>query len=135
MRPAPRPVCRGFGDDVIISPDRIGVEDALVVLARRHVAYGYRRLHAKLGRFGYCVNRKRVQRLLRLWGFGLRRPRPHPKRQGRPFDITAPNQLWQTDLMAVWCGADGWCYLSAVMDCFDLLVTTFFARSPRQCPR
>ncbi len=67
----------------------------------------------------YVVNRKRVQRLLRLWGYGLTRPRPHPKAQGRPFDVTAPNQLWQTDMTAIWCGEDDRAYLTAVLDCFD----------------
>ena len=70
-------------------------------LARRHVASGYRRLWAKLRRAGYLVNRKRVHRLLQVWGFLLKRPRPHPKAQGRPFDISCPSQLWQTDMTAV----------------------------------
>lgn len=118
-RPQPRPVLRTVDLAVEVSPQLLAVEDALVVLARRHVAYGYRRLWAKLRRAGYVVNRKRVQRLLKLWGYGLTRPRPHPKAQGRPFDVTAPNQLWQTDMTAVWCGEDGWAYLTAVLDCFD----------------
>ena len=44
---------------------------------------------------------------------------PHPKAQGRPFNIIAPNILWQTDLTSVWCGEDGWAYFCAVIDCFD----------------
>jgi len=55
---------------------------------------------------------------MRLWGYSLTRPRPHPKAQGRPFDIAKPNQLWQTDMTAVWCGEDGWAYLTLVVDCF-----------------
>jgi putative transposase len=103
--------------DVQVGPEHVAPEDALVVLARRHAAYGYRRLWAKLRRAGYVVNRKRVQ--LRLWGYGLTRPRPHPKAQGRPFDVSAPNQLWQTDTTAIWCGEDGWRNLTSVLDCFD----------------
>jgi len=118
-RPRPRPVMRELDLDVQVGPEHLAPEEALVVLARRHVAYGYRRLWAKLRRAGYVVNRKRVQRLLRLWGYGLTRPRPHPKAQGRPFDVSAPNQLWQTDMTAIWCGEDGWGYLTAVLDCFD----------------
>ena len=49
----------------------------MIVLARRHVAYGYRQLWSKLRRAGYIVNRKKVQWLLRLWGYTLRLPRPH----------------------------------------------------------
>lgn len=43
----------------------------------------------------------------------------HPKAQGRRFDIAGPNALWQTDLTNVWCGEDGWCYFTAVIDCYD----------------
>lgn len=75
-RPKPRPLMRSLDVGVEINPEQLAVEDALVVLARRHVAYGYRRLWAKLRRAGYVVNRKRVQRLLQLWGYGLSRPRP-----------------------------------------------------------
>jgi putative transposase len=105
--------------DVPVGPEHLAPEEALVVLARRHVAYGYRRLWAKLRRAGYVVNRKRVQRLLKLWGYGLTRPRPHPKAQGVPSTSLPPNQLWQTDVTAIWCGEDGWGYLTAVLDRFD----------------
>lgn len=117
-KPVPRPVSRELAIDVEISPLTMSAEDALVVLARRHVGYGYRQLWSRLRRRGYCINRKKVQRLLRLWGYSLTRPRPHPKAQGRPFDITKPNELWQTDMTAIWCGEEGWGYLTVVTDCF-----------------
>ncbi len=101
-----------------LGPEHLDVETALHVLARRHVAAGYRKLGARARRRGYVINHKRVQRLLRVWGFTRAARRPHPKAQGRPFDITAPNELWQTDLTAVWCGEDGWAYLTAVIDCY-----------------
>lgn len=119
VKPAPRPMVRALVDPAQrIGPELMPVEEALVILARRHVAYGYRQLWSKLRRAGYIVNRKKVQRLLRLWGYTLTKPRPHPKAQGRPFDITQPNQLWQTDMTAIWCGEDGWGYLTIVTDCF-----------------
>lgn len=118
VKPAPRPVVREVVISAPIGPDVMPVEEALIVLARRHVAYGYRQLWSKLRRAGYIVNRKKVQRLLRLWGYTLTKPRPHPKPQGRPFDISKPNQLWQTDMTAIWSGEDGWAYLTLVMDCF-----------------
>ena len=40
-------------------------------------------------------------------------PRPHPKARGRPFNITASNVRWQTDLTSVWCGEDGWAHFTA----------------------
>jgi putative transposase len=116
---APRPQLREVDLGERLDPATMPVEEALVILARRHVAYGYRMLWAKLRQAGYPVNRKKVHRLLKLWGFLLTRPRPRPKAQGRPFDISRPNQLWQTDMTAVWCGEDGWAYLTFVVDCFD----------------
>ena len=85
----------------------------------RHVAAGYRKVCARARRAGYRINRKRVARLLRIWGFCRARRRPHPKAQGRPFEITKPDELWQTDLTALWCGEDGWAYFTAVLDCYD----------------
>lgn len=49
-RPKPRPLMPSLDVAVAINPEQLSVEDALVVLARRHVAYGYRRLWAKLRR-------------------------------------------------------------------------------------
>jgi putative transposase len=118
-RPTPGPRLPAMDGNAPLGPTQMPAEDALELLARRHVAYGYRRLWAKLRRAGYVINRKLVQRLMRLWGYGLTRPRPHPKAQGRPFDVTGPNQLRQTDMTAIWCGDDGWDYLTAVLDCFD----------------
>jgi putative transposase len=113
-----------------LGPEHLAVEVALHVLARRHVAAGYRKLTARLRRRGYVINKKRVQRLLRAWGFTRARRRPHPKAQGRPFEIAGPNELWQTDLTAVWCGEDGWGYFTAVIDCWcrSILGWTFTSR-------
>jgi putative transposase len=51
-------------------------------LARKHLRYGYKRIHAMLVRGGWSVNKKRVRR---LWNeLGLRRParRRKPKNNG-----------------------------------------------------
>jgi putative transposase len=113
-----------------LGPSHCSLEEALHVLARRHPAAGYRKVCSRARRKGFVVNRKKVARLLREWGFTRRRPKPHPKQQGRPFDVVAPNVLWQTDLTAVWCGEDGWAYFCGVIDCFDrsLLSWTFTQR-------
>jgi putative transposase len=105
--------------ELVLSPLSVTLEVALHVLARRRPAAGYRQLTSRLRRAGYLVNRKKVARLLQAWGFSRRLRRPRPKAQGRPFDVRRPNQLWQTDLTSLWCGEDGWCYLTAVIDCFD----------------
>jgi hypothetical protein len=66
--------------------------------------------------------------------FGLTRLRPHPKAQGRPFVVMAPNRLSQKDIAAPWCGEDGGGYLTAMVDCFDrsLLGWSFTPRCSRR---
>ncbi len=60
------------------------------ILAHCHPAAGYRKMCSRGHHAGFVVNRKKAARLLREWGFTRRRPKPHPKRQAGPFDITAP---------------------------------------------
>jgi putative transposase len=102
-----------------LQPDLAEIELAIHVMARRHPAAGYRKITARLRRKRYVVNRKRVARLLRRWGLMRATGKRHPKAQGRPFDIGASNELWQTDMTSIWCGEDGWGYFCAVIDCFD----------------
>lgn len=132
-RPRLRVVPPPLPDDwqtCVLTPTVLDLHTALHVLARRHPAAGYRKLCSRLRRAGWLVNRKRIARLLRAWGFQRRNVTRHPKAQGRPFQITAPNELWQTDLTSVWCGDDGWCYFTAVIDCYDrsILGWTFTRR-------
>jgi putative transposase len=54
---------------------------ALRRLARRHPRYGYKRIHVRLVRQGWRVNRKRVRRLWNV--LGLRRP-PRRKKPRKP---------------------------------------------------
>jgi transposase InsO family protein len=83
-------------------PDR-GLRARLRGFAKRHPRWGYRRAHAVLVREGYCLNRKKVQRLWREEG--LRVPPKHRKRQRlgtstTPADRLAavhPDQVWALD--------------------------------------
>lgn len=102
-----------------LGPQHCDVESAIHVLALRHPAAGYRKITARARRAGYRLNRKKTARLLKAWGFLRSRKKPHPKAQGKPFDLTASNQLWQTDMTSIWCGEDGWGYFTAVIDCYD----------------
>ncbi len=116
------PALPGDWQTMDLGPDHCDVDTAIHVLARRHPAAGYRKITARARRAGYVLNRKKTARLLKAWGF-LRSPRkPHPKAQGKPFDITASNQLWQTDMTSIWCGEDGWGYFTAVIDTYDRML-------------
>ncbi len=70
--------------------------------------YGSRRMRVWLGRQGYSVNRKRIQRLVRTMGLQAiyRRPRTSQPALGHRvysyllggMEITRPNQVWAADI-------------------------------------
>ena len=80
-----------------IGPGLVDLETAIHILARRHVAAGYRMIRSRLKKKGYQVNRKKVARLLKAWGFTRAQKKPHPKAQGKPFNIIAPDVIWALD--------------------------------------
>lgn len=87
--------------------------------------WGSRSMRNHLRRLGYKINRKRVQRLMRLMGLEAiypkpRTSRPHPEHKIHPYllrnmDIKRPNQVWCADLTYIPMSR-GFMYLVAVMD-------------------
>lgn len=87
--------------------------------------YGSRRIAQALKRKGYPVNRKRVQRLMRLMGIeaiypGPNTSRPHPGHKIYPYllrgrQITQVNEVWGADITYIGL-RHGWLYLVAIMD-------------------
>ena len=100
----------------------------------RHPFLGSRRMREYLCRQGYVVNRKRVQRLMRLMGIAALYPKPklskaHPEDKVYPYllrdvAITAPNQVWSTDITYVPM-PDGFMYLVAVIDWYSRYVLSW----------
>lgn len=91
-------------------------------VVERYSRYGYRRAWAVLrNRDGLVVNRKKVQRIMRIKGWQVRRrPSGHrPRAKGRPSVVSHSNMRWATDFTHLWCGEDGWCHLALVIDCAD----------------
>jgi hypothetical protein len=78
------------------APGRPG---AARLLAGDRPAAGYREVTARAGRAGYWLDRKKTARLLKAWGFLRIGRKPHPKAQGKPFDMAASNQLWPADMV------------------------------------
>jgi putative transposase len=86
---------------------------------------GSRSMRNFLRRMGYKINRKRVQRLMRLMGLEAiypkpRTSRPHPAHKIYPYllrnvTIERPNQVWATDITYVPMSR-GHMYLVAIMD-------------------
>ena len=70
--------------------------------------YGSRSMRNYLQRLGYKINRKRVQRLMRLMGLEAIYPKPktskpHPEHKIYPYflrglEINRPDQVWSADI-------------------------------------
>ena len=90
--------------------------------------YGSRRIRDDLQDLGYLVNRKKVQRLMRLMGISALYPKPNTSRPGKghkiyPYllkglTIDRPNQVWATDLTYIPM-ARGFVYVVAIMDWYS----------------
>ena len=87
--------------------------------------YGSRRMRAELRKTGRQVNRKRIQRLMRLIGLEALGPKPKTSRPSaqhrvypyllRELRIDRPNQVWAADITYIPM-ARGFLYLVVVMD-------------------
>ncbi len=87
--------------------------------------YGSRSMRNHIRRLGYKINRKRVQRLMRLMGIEAIYPKPktsksHPGHKIYPYllrglKIDCVNQVWSTDITYIPM-SKGFMYLVAIMD-------------------
>jgi putative transposase len=94
----------------------------------RHPFLGSRKMQVWLLGQGHVVNRKRVQRLMRLMGIEGLNPRgstsrPHPAHKKYPYllrtlDVSRSNQVWATDVTYIPM-AHGFAYLVAIVDWFS----------------
>ena len=96
--------------------------------------YGSRRMREHLRGLGREVNRKRVERLMRLMGLEAIYPRPktslaHPEHKVYPYllrdlPVTAPQQVWCADITYVPMPR-GFMYLVAVLDWYSRYVVSW----------
>lgn len=94
----------------------------------RHPFLGTRKLRDYLRRKGHKVNRKRVQRLMRIMGIQSVAPKPNtsmPSKKHKIYpyllgglDINHSNQVWCTDITYIRMPG-GFVYLVAVMDWYS----------------
>ena len=115
----------GFNQDLMLRIDKIYT---------RWPFYGSRRITAELRAEGLEVNRKRVQRLMRLMGIEAIYPRPrtsapNPGHRIYPYllrdvPIVAINQVWSTDITYIPM-RHGFAYLVAVMDWYSRFVLSW----------
>lgn len=111
-------------------PTKVSAEETALMKAIDQIFtkwpfYGSRRIVLELRRLGHDVNRKRVQRLMRIMGLqalvpGPHTSKPHPEHKVYPYllrrlDINRPNQVWATDITYIPLES-GWGYLIAILD-------------------
>ncbi len=90
--------------------------------------YGVPRMHGELRRAGLVINKKRVERLMRLHGMAGRHHRRRcrttfpgpdgyviPDLVGRRFEPGAPDVAWCQDITYIPTG-EGWLFLASVLD-------------------
>jgi putative transposase len=97
----------------------------------RHPFYGSRQMTSWLRGQGHAVNRKRVQRLMRLMGLqglvpGPSTSRPQPEHKVYPYllrgvEVRRANHVWATDITYVPM-AQGFAYLVAIIDWYSRTV-------------
>jgi putative transposase len=108
------------------TPENLALMRAIDEEYLRHPFYGSRRLAHVLG-----MNRKRVQRLMRIMGLEAIGPKPRTTRRGkghkiypyllRNVAVTRPDQVWSTDITYIPL-ACGYLYLTAVLDWYSRYV-------------
>jgi len=94
----------------------------------RYSFYGYRRITKELQGNGINVNKKRVQRLMRLAGIQAIYPKPKTSIKNnahatypyllKDMKIMRPNQVWMVDITYLGMG-NGFVYLVALIDVYS----------------
>jgi putative transposase len=116
------------------SPDDVEVMRDIDREHMRHPFYGSRKVVLALAKEGHAVNRKRVQRLMRVMGIEAVAPGPNtskPRKEDvkypyllRGLTIDRPNQVWATDITYIPL-RHGFAYLVAVIDWYSRFVLSW----------
>jgi putative transposase len=116
------------------SPEELAVMRRIDEIHLQRPFFGSRMMADALRKEGREVNRKRVQRLMRLMGIESMAPKPktsepHPEHVRYPYllrglAISRPNQVWATDITYVPMKA-GFVYLVAIIDWYSRRVLSW----------
>ncbi|KEQ16114.1 integrase [Endozoicomonas montiporae] len=116
------------------SPENLNLMRLIDEQYTRTPFYGSRKIAAWLNEQGFPVNRKRIQRLMRLMGIQAVGPKPGTSLRNKehkvyPYllngvDIVRPNQVWSTDI--TYCPMpQGFMYLVAIIDWYSRYVVSW----------
>lgn len=115
-------------------PEDFVIMNRIDEIYTRQPYYGYRPMTAQLKREQFRVNKKRVQRLMKIMGIEAIYPKPSLSKNNTshpvyPYllthlNIVRPNQVWGTDITYIKL-SQGFVYLVAFMDWFSRYVVSW----------
>jgi putative transposase len=123
----------------VSDPPKVSFEDLRLMRLideeyTRHPFYGSRKIKVWLQKQGWNVNRKRVQRLMRIMGIQSTAPGPRtsiPRKEHKIYpyllkgmNINRPDMVWCTDITYIRL-AGGFVYLTAIMDWYSRYVLSW----------
>lgn len=102
------------------------LESTIRIIIDENPVAGLRMITAIVrNKYGIKANRKKIHRIIRLnnWQV-IRKPKGHrPRVKGWISRASTPDTRWAIDTTHLFCGNDGWCHLTAVIDCCDRSIT------------
>ncbi|UPJ68243.1 IS3 family transposase [Bradyrhizobium sp. 191] len=114
-----------YRSEPVTSSDDLAMMRRIDELHLKWPFYGSRRMVFELNQAGYGINRKRMQRLMRVMGIEALVPRPGTSKAApghkiypyllRGVSITEPNHVWASDITYIPM-AQGFLYLVAIID-------------------
>jgi putative transposase len=118
-----------------VARDELALMREIDEIYLRRPFYGSRRMAEALRRSGWGdVNRKRIQRLMRLMGIEAMAPGPatsRPRKEDKKYpyllrkiEVVRPNQVWATDITYIPL-RHGFVYLVAIIDWFSRKVLSW----------
>ena len=134
MRPTRLAASTAYYTPIPESRENLALMKEIDAIYLDNPSYGSRSLASVLANTGWEVNRKRVQRLMRLMNIAGVTPRrntskPAPGHRVFPYllrnvAISHPDQVWSTDITYVPL-RNGFVYLTAVMDWYSRYVLSW----------
>jgi len=122
--------------------DNLKLMDRLDVLHTAYPTWGSWKMRDKLWLEKWRVNRKRIQRLMRIMGIETIYQRKNLSRRNhdhkifpyllRNVPIVRRNQVWSTDITYIRLDS-GWCYMTAVIDWYSRAILSW--RLSNTCDR
>lgn len=123
-----------YYEPVATDAEELAVMKRIDELHLKYPFYGSRKLGIELRNEGCKINRKRVQRLMRLMDISSIAPQPNtskpaPEHTTYPYllrnvTVSRPNQVWATDITYIPM-AHGFVYLVAIMDWYSRRVLSW----------